>query len=80
MTKQDLFNDFGDVFFALAPSPREMDDQVSRQDVEDLRRKVVAICDRVAMQVEADTEFTAEDAADMVQQIDLDEASEVGRD
>jgi hypothetical protein len=76
MNRQDLFAEFADLFFALAPAARNADDPVSRQDVEDLRRRLVAICDRVAMQVEADTEFTPEDAADaaleLEQEIGLD--------
>lgn len=76
MTKQDLFNDFGDVVFALVPHAREADDQVSAQDVEDLRRKLVALCDLVAMKVAADSEFTPEDAVDEA----LDLETEVGLD
>jgi hypothetical protein len=64
MTRQDLFSEFGDVIFDIAPLPREMDDQVSREDVEALRLKLVAICDRVAMKVAEDTEFTPDDAVD----------------
>jgi hypothetical protein len=64
MTREDLFNDYADVFFALAPLAREADDPVSSEDVEDLRRKLVAITDQVAMKVAADNEFTPEDAVD----------------
>jgi hypothetical protein len=76
MTRQDLFNEYADVFFALAPAAREADDHVSREDVEDLRLRLVAISDRVAMKVAEDTEYTPEDAVDDA----LDLETEVGRD
>jgi hypothetical protein len=76
MNRQDLFNEYADVFFALAPLARDADDPVSREDVEDLRRKLVAITDRVAMKIAADSEFTPEDAVDEA----LDLESEVGLD
>ena len=76
MTRQDLVGEFGDVLFDLVPANRNADDQVSREDIESLRLKLVAICDRVAMKVAEDTEFTPDDAADAA--LDLEaEHSEV---
>lgn len=64
MTRQDLFNEFCDAVFTLLPSPEQVHDDVSRQDVEGFRQRFMEVFDRVAMQVAADTEFTAEDEAD----------------
>jgi hypothetical protein len=76
MTRRDLFGEFSDVIFDLCPLTRDDDTVVSREDVEDLRRKLVAICDQVAMKVAADNEFTADDAADAA----LDLEAEMGLD
>jgi hypothetical protein len=77
MTREDLFQEFGDVFFALAPAARDADTPVSREDVEDLRLRLVAISDRVAMKVAEDSEYTPDDAADdaLALEQELDEAS-----
>jgi hypothetical protein len=64
MNRHDLFAEFGDVFFALAPAARDADDIVSLEDVEDLRQQLTRICDRVAMKVLEDSEFTSDDAVD----------------
>ena len=80
MTREELFQEYATVFFALAPSAREADDLVSREDVESLRLKLVAISDRVATYMAMDAAFAAEDEADMRQQIEADEREGVGRD
>jgi hypothetical protein len=78
MTRQDLVGEFGDVLFDLVPAARNANDPVSREDVESLRRTLVAICDRVAMRVAMDNEFTPEDAADAA--LDLEQEREMGLD
>jgi hypothetical protein len=77
MTRQDLFNEYADVFFALAPAAREADDPVSLEDVEDLRQRLVAITDSVSMKVAEDTEYTPDDAADDA--LELKQELEAGR-
>jgi hypothetical protein len=77
MQRQDLFNEFCDVVFTLLPSPEQVHDEVSREDVEAFRQKFRAVFERVEMQVIADAEFTAEDEADMVLG---QEREEIGRD
>jgi hypothetical protein len=79
MTRQDLYSEYADVIFALVPHAREADEQVSREDVESLRLKLVAITDRVAMTVAADTEFTPDDAADAALELEQ-EHEDAGRD
>jgi hypothetical protein len=76
MNRQDLFNEFMDVVFAMTPSVSQADDQVSREDVEDLRLRLVATCDRVAMKVAEDNEFTPDDAVDEALELE----SEIGLD
>jgi hypothetical protein len=77
MTREDLFCELSDVIFALAPAPGARHDDISREDVEDVRRQLVAKMDAAAMRVEQDSAFTVEEAADDRGQQELDE---VGRD
>jgi hypothetical protein len=77
MTREDLFQEFGDVFFALAPAARDADTPVSREDVEDLRLRLVRICDLVSIKVAEDTEYTSDDAADDA--LELEQELEAGR-
>jgi hypothetical protein len=74
MTREDLFCELSDVVFALAPALGDRHDDISRDDVEDVRRQLVAKMDAAAMRVEQDSAFTAADEADARQQQELDEA------
>lgn len=74
MTREDFFGELADIVFALTPSASEAHDDVKLEDVEEVRQKFVAALDRCEMRVSMDSEFTAEDEADMRQQAELDEA------
>jgi hypothetical protein len=74
MQRQDFFNEFCDIVFTLLPSPEQVHDEVSRQDVEAFRQQFRAVFERVEMKVIADSEFTAEDEADDINQQARDEA------
>lgn len=79
MNRQDLFAEFSDFIFDLTPSGKQADDQVSREDVESLRLACVRICDRVAIKVAEDCEFTPDDASDEAHDLEC-EREDVGRD
>jgi hypothetical protein len=64
MTRQDLFEEFSELTFAIVPSVEQIDDQVALEDVEDLRIALMRLIDRVALRVAEDNERTPDDAAD----------------
>jgi hypothetical protein len=76
MNRQDLFEEFMDPIFALAPDVAHANDPVRADDVESVRQRLVAICDRVAMRVAMDNEFTPDDAVDEALELE----SEIGLD
>jgi hypothetical protein len=77
MTREDLFCEFGNIIFALAPDNCAHED-VTLEDVEDVRRKFAELIDRIAMRVTLDMEMTAEDVADDILQQEQDERESEG--
>jgi hypothetical protein len=77
MTREDLFGELGGAVLSLTPTSG-FDEDVTLEDVEDVRRRFVDLMDRIAMRVTLDMEMTAEDVADDILQQEQDERESEG--
>jgi hypothetical protein len=77
MTREDLFGELGGAVLLMTPTTGFHED-VTLEDVEDVRRTFADLMDRIAMRVTLDMEMTAEDVADDILQQEQDERESEG--